>query len=159
MDLDGFNSMCHTIPPLRSLSDQTALLAGIKNGIITAICSDHEPCGTTAKLQPFPSSTPGISGLDTLLSLVLGLREKLSLTPNQLISLVTAHPARILGLAQGTLNIGSPADICIVQPDTSWTLTTQNMTSRGKNTPFLHWPLEGVVQTTLVDGEIVYTVK
>jgi dihydroorotase len=159
MDIDGFNSLCHTVPPLRGVSDQTALLEGIKNGVISAICSDHEPCGTTAKLQPFPSSVPGISGLDTLLSLILGLREKLSLTPNQIISLVTTKPASILGLAQGTLNIGTPADICIIQPDTSWTLTPQNITSRGKNTPFLNWPMQGVVQTTLVDGVIVFEQK
>ena len=157
MDIEGFNNLCHTQPPLRSFADQEALLAGIQSGVITAICSDHEPQEAEAKLKPFPSSAPGISGLDTLLSLTLSLRDKLKLSPNQLLALVTANPGHILGLPQGNLNVGSPADICIINPNANWTLTRENILSRGKNTPFLGWILSGSVKTTLVNGEIKYS--
>jgi dihydroorotase len=156
LDIDGFNNNCNVQPPLRSVADQQGLLQGIQEGVITAICSDHEPHESAAKLQPFPSSAPGISGLDTLLSLVLALQDKLSLTPNQLISLVTANPAAILNLPLGSLNSNMPADICIINPDVNWTLTKENILSRGKNTPFIGWPLQGEVQTTIVGGEMVY---
>ncbi|MFI4955134.1 MAG: dihydroorotase [Gammaproteobacteria bacterium] len=154
LDVEGFNTACHVQPPLRTFGDQQGLIAGIESGVITAICSDHEPHESAAKLQPFPSSIPGISGTDTLLSLTLSLTHKLKLTPNQLISLVTAKPAQILGLPQGTLDINSPADICIVDPEMRWTLTKENMLSRGKNSPFIGWPLQGEVHATVVAGTL-----
>lgn len=156
MDVNDFNNFCHTQPPIRSLTDQQALLNGIQNGIITAICSDHEPRESAAKLQPFPNSAPGISGIDTFLALTINLQEKLKLTLNQLISLISANPAKILGLPKGTLNVNSPADVCIINPGYQWTLTSESMLSLGKNSPFLGWPLRGNVQTTIVDGEIRY---
>ena len=158
LDVDGFNTTYHVQPPLRTLSDQQGLTAGIQAGVITAVCSDHQPHESAAKLQPFPSSAPGISGIDTLLSLTLELGAKTNLTPNQLISLVTTKPAKILGLPQGSLNVDAPADICIVNPDTHWRLTPENILSRGKNSAFFDWPLQGQVQTTIVDGQIKFSV-
>lgn len=157
LDVEEFNTAYHVQPPLRTLADQQALIAGVQSGVITAICADHEPHESAAKLQPFPSSTPGISGLDTLLALTIGLQNKLTLSPNQLISLVTSKPASILGLPQGTLDIGAPADICIVNPETRWMLSKENMFSAGKNSPFFCWPLQGQVQTTIVDGEVKFS--
>jgi dihydroorotase len=156
LDIGDFNTAYHVQPPLRTLADQQGLIAGIQSGVITAVCSDHEPHESAAKLQPFPRSAPGISGLDTLLPLTLELQNKLAMTVNQLISLVTSKPASILGLPQGTLDINAPADVCIINPETHWTLSKENMLSAGKNTPFFAWPLQGQVETTIVDGEVKF---
>lgn len=155
LDLDTFNSNFHVLPPLRSVADQEALLNGIKKGVISAVCSDHEPQELADKLQPFPHSVPGISGLDTLLPLVIGLCEKISLTPNEAIKLVTENPANILDVALGSLNVQTPADICIINPNTTWKLTPETLLSRGKNSPFLDWPLQGLVTHTIIGGELV----
>jgi len=155
-DVDNFNAMCHTLPPLRSVADQEALLSGIEKGIITSLCSNHLPLGKAAKLAPFPSTTPGISGVDTLLPLLIALQHKTKLSLSALLNLVTYAPAQLLKLDAGTLCTNAAADICIFDAQTSFTLTEAMLHSRGKNTPLIGWLMQGKVMYTLVDGKIVY---
>jgi dihydroorotase len=157
-DISSFNSNCHVLPPLRSQRDMEALRHGIAEGIVTAICSDHQPHELDAKLAPFPSTQAGISALETLLPLTLKLLDK-GLDIATIIASVTCTPARILGINAGDLSTGMPADICIINPQEEWTLAIENMHSRGKNTPFNGWNFNGKVTYTLVHGDVVYSAQ
>ncbi|OGI69629.1 MAG: dihydroorotase, partial [Candidatus Muproteobacteria bacterium RBG_16_60_9] len=128
-DIGYFDTQCHVQPPLRSRRDRDALRRAVKQGVITAICSDHQPHEPDAKLAPFSDAEPGISGLETLLPLTLKLvNEKLIPLP-QAIALLTQSPADILGLESGRIGVGATADICIFDPKALWTLTAASMTS------------------------------
>ncbi len=156
MDIGYFDSNCHLVPPLRSLSDRDALCAGLLDGTIDAICSDHAPVDEDAKLLPFAEAEPGASGLELLLPLTLkwGLEMKIPLA--DALRKVTAEPARILGVKAGCLSPGSAADLCIFDPEQYWTVAASALTSQGKNTPFLGMELRGRVKYTLVDGNIIH---
>jgi dihydroorotase len=155
-DLAGFNSNCHVAPPLRSARDRELLRAGVAEGVIGAICSDHQPHEPDAKEAPFPSTAPGISALETLLPLTLALVNAGILTLPQAIARLTAGPAAILGLPVGNLEPGATADLCIFDPKAVWTLNAAEMRSRGHNTPFLGREFTGRVSYTLLEGRIVY---
>lgn len=156
-DIAGFNSNCHVLPPLRSQRDMEALRLGLKNHIINAICSDHQPHDRDAKLAPFPSTEPGMSALETLLPLTLKLVSEGHLDLTTAIASLTCGPAHILGLDAGTLGTGKTADICIIHPDSDWTLEVSNIQSRGKNTPFNGWHFSARVLYTLIHGKLVYS--
>jgi dihydroorotase len=155
-DIGFFNTLCHVLPPLRGSRDRDALREGIKNGVIGTICSDHQPHEPDAKLAPFGDSEPGISGLETLLPLTLKLVEDGLLTLPEAISLLTHRPAGILGIDAGQLGLGATADICIFDPQAAWTLTPEQLVSRGRNTPFGGWEFRGRVTHTLVGGMVVF---
>jgi len=157
MDIEDFDSRCHVLPPLRTDSDRDALRRALADGTIDAICSDHQPHEADAKRSPFPSTAPGISGLETLLPLTLRLVEERVLSLAEAIALLTANPARILGLDLGHLGPGATADICIFDPDEIWVLDARTMTSAGRNTPFDGWELRGRVTHTLLAGRIVHS--
>jgi dihydroorotase len=156
VDVCNYDSNYHVLPPLRNEADRLALIEGINQGIIDAICSDHQPQDSDSKLAPFALSTPGISALETLLPLTLRLLGKTSLTLPQLLSLITAAPAKILNLSSGNLNGGNIADVCIFSPNKIWSLAARGIISRGQNTPLLDWDLQGQVQYTFLDGNLVF---
>lgn len=156
-DIGFFNTQCHVLPPLRSQRDRDALREALKSGAVGAICSDHQPHEPDAKLAPFGDSEPGVSGLETLLPLTLRLVEDGLLDVSAAVALLTAKPAEILGIDAGHLGIGSPADICIFDPQRAWTLSADTMVSRGHNSPFLGWEFRGRVTHTLIGGEVVFT--
>jgi len=155
-DIDNFDSNMLTVPPLRSQYDRDALREGVTDGTIDCLCSDHQPHEIDAKLKPFPSAEPGISGLDTLLPLALRLVEEGVLPLADLIARLTLNPATILGLPGGKIGIGEIADLIIVDPDSHWICRAENLISKGKNTPFEGWDFRGRVTHTLVDGKMVY---
>jgi dihydroorotase len=156
LDVGQFNSLCHVRPPLRSQRDRDGLRAALADGVIGAICSDHQPHDTDAKLAPFPATEPGISALETLLPLTLRLVDEGVLPLHEAIGRITWQPANILGQSAGTLSLGARADLCIVDPECYWTVSEKALVSRGKNTPFLGWELKGKVTHTLLDGRLVY---
>ncbi|MEA3291970.1 MAG: dihydroorotase [Pseudomonadota bacterium] len=156
-DIGAFDTLYKVLPPLRSAADREALRRGVASGSISAICSDHQPHGADAKLAPFGEAAPGISGLETLLPLTLRLVREELLTLPRAIAALTSNPAQIAGLEAGRIAIGDPADLCIFDPDAQWTLTEEDMLSRGRNTPFLGSELTGRVMCTLVDGRIVHS--
>ncbi len=158
-DVGFFNTQCHVLPPLRGSRDRDGLREALAKGVISAICSDHQPHEPDAKLAPFAESEPGISGLETLLPLTLKLVEEGLLSMAEAIALLTSKPARILGIEAGHLGIGATADICILDPDAWWTLSVDRLVSRGRNSPFLGWEFRGAVTHTLVGGKLVFEAK
>ncbi len=156
MDVGEFNSQCHLRPPLRSQRDMQGLRQSLQRGVISAICSDHQPHEADAKLVPFSETETGMSALETLLPLTLRLADEANLSLSSAIAKVTCAPAQILGLEAGTLGIGRAADIAIVDPEQYWELSKDTIQSRGHNTPFLGWELKGRVTHTLVGGRLVY---
>ena len=154
-DVEGFNTLCHVLPPLRSSDDRAELRKGVKNNIISTICSDHRPCSEDSKLAPFIQTKPGISGLETLLPLVLRLVDEGIVEFSEAIACITANPATVLGIQAGSLTPGKAADICIFDPSASWELDTEKMLSNGKNNPFGGSQLRGKVIHTLIDGKSV----
>ena len=156
MDVDGFVAECHVSPPFRTLADRDALRRAVAEGTISAICSDHQPHEPDAKQRPFPETEPGISGLETLLGLTLRLVEEKVLDLPTALARVTSGPADILGLPYGRLGIGSPADVCVFDPNRDWTLDLDKMHSEGRNTPFAGWDFPARVTHTLFNGRVVY---
>jgi dihydroorotase len=155
-DLAGFDTQCHVLPPLRTAADREGLRRALADGTIEAICSDHQPHEPDAKTNPFPSTAPGISGLDTLLPLTLALVSDGVLDLVTAIDRLTCGPARILEQPFGRLEAGRPADICIFDPQAEWTLIPGSMHSRGRNSPFLGRELKGRVSWTLLEGRVVF---
>lgn len=155
-DTADFASFMHVQPPLRSQRDRDALRAGVKAGIINAVCSDHTPLMHDDKLLPFPESVAGISGLESLLPLLLALVREHVLTLEQAITAVTNNPAKLLGINRGHLAIGAPADIAIVDLTEEWLFNRHQLVSSGDNTPFHKWPLTGRVKTTLFQGQVTF---
>ena len=156
-DVEGFNAMCHVIPPLRSAEDREALRAAVRSGVIGAICSDHQPHEADAKTNPFPLTEPGISGLETLLPLTLRLVHEKVLTPLQAVDRLSTTPARIAGVAAGTLAVGQSADLVLVDPTARWTLKPEALLSNGRNTPFSGNIFSGRVRQTLYRGQGVFS--
>ena len=154
--ISDFNTLCHTIPPLRTERDREGLREGVAEGAVTAICSDHQPHELDAKRAPFAATEPGISALETLLPLSLRLVEEGVLGLHEAIARVTSGPASILGIEEGSLEVGRPADICIFDPEAHWMLTPECLLSQGKNTPFLGWEFTARVARTLSRGQVVY---
>ncbi len=154
MDIGYFDSNCHLVPPLRSLRDRDALRAGLLDGTIDAICSNHSPVDEDAKQLPFAEAEAGATGLELLLPLVLKWAGPGALS--DALAKVTLQPARILGLDTGHLSVGSVADVCVFDPEAYWKIEAAALKSQGKNTPFLGLELQGKVRYTLVDGLVVY---
>ncbi len=156
LDIANFNAECHVMPPLRSLRDRDILRLACSSGVVSAICSDHQPHEPDAKLAPFCQTEPGISGLETLLALGLRLVHQDVIDLPTLISRLTWQPASILNQPYGTLQVGARADVCIFDPYRRWTLDAARLVSRGHNTPFHGWELQGRVLHTLMEGKRVF---
>lgn len=156
MDVADYNPLCHTIPPLRSERDRDALREAAANGDIDAICSDHQPHEIDAKLAPFEETSPGISGFETLLPLVMRLVEEKVLSETQAISYLTDKPAKLINVESGSLQTGRTADLSIYDPNAFWQLDASQLISEGKNSPFTGWSFTGKTIKTLVKGKTVY---
>ena len=159
IDLAGFNSLYHLRPPLRTSLDRDELRKALANNIVDAICSDHQPHDEDAKAAPFSLTEPGASTIDVLMPLSLQLVKDKVLDLKTAIAALTVNPAKIAGINAGQLNIGAPADICIIDPDFAWTVEKDGLISAGKNNPFLDWEMTGKVIYTLLDGNIIFATK
>mgnify|MGYP003393780154 CR=1 FL=1 len=156
MDIGFFDANCHLIPPLRSLRDRDALRAGLRDGTIDAICSDHTPVDEDAKLSPFAEAEAGATGLELLLPLTLKWAAQAGVPLLEALARITLQPAQLLGIAMGHLSIGAHADVCIFDVDASWRVQPSALKSQGKNTPFNGYEMQGQVRYTLLAGEVVY---
>ena len=155
-DLAYFDSNCHLKPPLRSQRDQAAISAGLKDGTIDAICSDHTPVDDDGKLAPFAEAEIGASGLELLLTLTLKWANQEKINLIQALGLISASSAKILGIPAGQLSVNSDADICVFDPSLYWKVEAGNLKSQGKNSPFTGLEMAGKVKYTLVNGQLVY---
>ncbi len=156
-DVVGFDSQCHVRPPLRSAGDRKGLRAGVRSGVIQAICSAHQPHENDAKQDPFALTEPGISGLETLLPLALDLHHEDGMGLAELLAALTSNPAKIMGVERGALGVGAVADVCIFDLNARWVLEEDTMLSQGHNSPFLGQTLRGRVMHTLLGGKVVHT--
>lgn len=159
VDIGYFDPDFRLDPPLRTQRDRDAVLAGLADGTIDAICSDHAPVGEDDKLLPFGEAAPGATALETLLPLVLkwGAQAKLPLADT--LAKVTSAPARILDEPTGKLAVGAKADVVVFDPQAHWTVTRAELVSRGGNTPFSGYELLGRAMLTLVGGDVRFDRK
>lgn len=155
-DIGYFNPHARFVPPLRTDRDRQALSAAAVAGL-AAICSDHTPVGADEKLLPFGEAKAGATGLEVLLPLTLRWAEAAGVTLSAALARITAAPAEVLGLQRGQLAPGATADVCVFDPAAVWQLTPDSLTSRGKNSPWTGYLLNGKVRKTLVGGRVVYS--
>ena len=151
-----FNTNAKMNPPLRSRKDVDTIKAGLKDGTIDAIATDHAPHADFEKQREFDYAPFGIVGLETAWGLALTLVDEGLLSVEQVVALLTVQPARAFGLSKGTLAVGADADVTLVDPDAQWVVEPEQFRSKGRNTPFAGWKLKGRVTTTIVGGRVVY---
>lgn len=152
----GYETNAKMNPPLRSSEDVAAIRAGLADGTIDAIATDHAPHHYDEKNVEFNIALNGIVGLESALPLTLELVKEGVLTLPQAIRLLTCGPAQALGIPRGTLATGAAADVTIIDPELSWTLEADKLASKSKNTPFDGWIMQGAATHTLVAGKVVY---
>jgi dihydroorotase len=155
-DLGFFDANCHLKPPLRSQRDKDALSAGLADGTINAVCSDHTPVDDDAKLQPFAEAEAGATGLELLLPLTLKWAAEHKVPMIDAIARMTNAPAAILGIDAGHLSLNANADICMFDPEHYWKIDAATLISQGKNSPFLGMEVAGKVRYTLLHGHTVH---
>ncbi|MBV9522215.1 MAG: dihydroorotase [Alphaproteobacteria bacterium] len=143
-------------PPLRSEADRQAVVAGLADGTIDAIASDHSPHDQDSKRLPFTSAASGIIGLETLLPLSLALYHNGHLPLLRVLGALTHAPAEILRLPAGCLAVGAPADLVIFDLDRPWRIDEDGLRSKSKNTPFDGRPVQGGAAMTVVGGRVVF---
>ena len=144
-------------PPLRTKADVLALIDGLKNGIIDCIATDHAPHHADEKAQSMNKAPFGIVGLETAAALTYTKLVKTNiLTPLQMAEKMSYNPAKVLGIDKGNLAKSKVADIVIFDPECEYNIDVNTFESKGKNTPFDGWRVNGKVKFTLVAGKIVY---
>ncbi len=142
-------------PPLAQELDQAEVRAGLADGTIDLIATDHAPHAADEKEQALDCSPFGIIGLETALPLSLALVEKGILSLPEVIQKLTSEPARILGKKIGHLGIGGIADITIIDPEAEWLVKEQDFKSLSKNSPFIGWTLKGRATAVIVGGKLI----
>ncbi len=155
-DIGAFRTFCKVSPPLRHEDDRIALVQAVKDGLVDAIVSDHNPQDVETKRQPFAESADGAIGLETMLSAGLRLVHDGSLDLVTLLRALSTRPAEILRLPGGRLAEGAPADLVVFDPDAPFVLDAARLRSRCKNSPFDGARLSGLVTRTFVGGRQVF---
>ncbi len=153
----GYDTNTKMSPPLRTQSDIDAIKAGLKDGTIDIIATDHAPHDLVDKQVDYHSACFGIVGLETALPLSLRLVEEKILTLPQLVAKLTSRPAEIFKLDQGDLGVGKRADVVVFDPNHKYTVEARRFKSKSKNSPFDGWPVRGQVRHTIFNGKIVFS--
>ena len=165
VDIGYFNAAMRLTPPLRQQRDRGAIRAGLADGTVDALVSDHTPVDADAKNLPFAEAEPGGTGLELLLGLALKWGDETGLPLTQTLATVTSAPVAVLGNALGSLAAsagriveGGVADLCLFDPDAHWRVEPAALKSRGRHTPFAGIELPGRVAATLVAGHVAFEV-
>ena len=153
LELVGFRTFCRMSPPLRSDADRRAVIAAIGDGTIDVISSGHDPRGPEDKRLPFADAEPGMAGAETLLPLTLTLVRDGVIGMARAFELLSANPARLLGVEAGRLEAGMEADIAVVDPARPWIVDSDKMAAAAGNTPFDRRPVEGRVTALFKGGK------
>ena len=163
VDIGYFDAAFRLVPPLRQQRDRDAIRAGLADGTIDALVSDHTPVAEDAKQLPFAEADPGATGVELLLGATLKWGQSMRLDVAQALAAVTSRPAALLaGLSAQAgnrpvgLSVGAPADICMFAPAESWTVDASTLHSRSHHTPFARHELPGRVRCTLVGGVVAF---
>ncbi|HTT14044.1 MAG TPA: dihydroorotase [Burkholderiaceae bacterium] len=159
VDIGYFDSNFRLDPPLRSGRDRDAIRAGLADGTIDAICSDHTPVDADDKLLPFDEAAPGATALETLLPLVLKWASEERIGMLDALGKVSSTPGQILAEPTGRLAVGAKADIFVFDPQEPWRPLPASLVSHGKNTPFSSYELVGRTRYTLVGGDVRFSRK
>ena len=155
-DIGAYRSFFKLSPPLRQETDRIAMVEALASGLIDVIVSDHNPQDVETKRLPFGEAAPGAIGLETILSAGLRLVHAGQVNLSRLLHALSTRPAEILGLPQGRLQRGAPADVIRFDPEEPYVLDPALLHSRSRNTPFDGARMEGKVKLTVVAGEIVW---
>ena len=160
-DLKTFDTNFKMNPPLRTQEDIDEIIAGVADGTITILASDHAPHAPYEKEVEFDKAPFGILGLETELPVFLEilLHQRKAVTLPKIIEMLTINPARFLKLDRGTLSVGTPGDVTILDPDHSWTYDKNDSPSLSRNTPFHGMALRGRALTTIVGGNVVWDLE
>jgi dihydroorotase len=152
----GYDTNTKMAPPLRGSEDVAACRAALADGTIDAIATDHAPHAVHEKEVEFTAAPPGIIGFETALPVVLDLVRKDELTPLELVSRLSTEPARILKVPAGTLAVGAPADVVVIEPDHEWVYDPAKGHSKSRNSPWDGARMTGRVLATVVAGKLVF---
>ncbi len=153
----GYNTQAKMNPPLRTEKDRQAVKEALRDGTLDAIATDHAPHSILEKEVEFNLAANGIAGLETSLSLSLALVREDVIKPQRLVELMICAPARILGVPGGSLHTGAVADITVVDPDRKYTFSADDCFSKGKNSPFDGWKLQGKAALTIMGGQVTHS--
>jgi dihydroorotase len=144
-------------PPLREARDRDAMIAGIADGSVDVISTDHAPHHYDEKNVEFDRAPFGIVGLETAVSITLDRLVRTGLISlSRMVELMSVNPAKILRVPGGSLAAGAPADITILAPDLAVTIDRATLVSKSNNTPYHGWSFKGGVAATIVGGRMVY---
>ena len=154
--IGDYRTFAKLAPPLRNEADRRAVVAGLIDGTIDVIASDHLPQDEEAKRLPFSEAAFGGTGLETLLPVTLELVHNGHIKLLDALALLTSRPATLMKLNAGRLLPGAPADLMLFDPDIGWKVTDEKLHSKSKNSPFDGRPVQGRVLRTVVDGRTVY---
>jgi dihydroorotase len=159
--IQNFDTNYKVNPPLRARTDVDALLEGIADGTLSILCSDHAPHANFEKEVEFDAAPFGIIGLETELGLFLDLlvHKHGKIDIFRLIEMYTVEPARLLRINAGTLSIGAPADVTVIDPNLEWTVRVDKFESASRNSPFDGWKLKGRAVRTIVEGKTVWKLQ
>lgn len=152
----GYDTNTKMAPPLRTARDREVLREGLADGTIDCVATDHAPHAALEKDVEYSKAPFGVVGLETALSVVLDLVREERLTALEAIERLSTRPARIFGLRAGTLEVGAPADLVVIDPDRVWKVEPATLVSRSKNSPFLGYEFRGVAVRTYVGGKLAY---
>jgi len=152
----GFDPNFKMNPPLRTSQDVTAVIAGLQDGTLDAIATDHAPQTSVEKDVEFDYAANGIVGLETALPLTLKLVHEGQLSLMEAIGKLTLQPARILGLNKGMIKIGADADLTLIDLNREWVVDVRKFRSKSRNSPFQGWTVKGAAVLTIVGGRVVY---
>jgi dihydroorotase len=147
-----FRTFARLSPPLRDERDRQACLAAVADGTVDVITSSHDPRGPEDKRLPFADASPGMAGAETLLALSLNLVRDGQLSINRLMTLLSANPAKILGVNAGSFASGSAADLIFIDPDAPWIVDSGKMAAAAGNTPFDRLPVQGRARRIMKGG-------
>ncbi len=156
--LQGYDSLYHVQPPLRSESDRLALLQALREGVVGAVSSGHLPHEAAAKMAPFAASEPGMSTLQVLLPHLLSLLQQEQLQPLQMLASLSQGPAKVLGLPVPSLQVGQQPDLVVIDPQRDWVLDEESSLSAGRNVPGWQACLQGRVERVVLDGRLAWSV-
>ncbi len=161
IECENYDTNMKVAPPLRAESDRQALLEALADGTVDCIATDHAPHSGVEKDVEFDCASCGMLGLETMLSLTLALVEDKVISLQRAVRLMTSGPSELfrLGNGIGTLEIGKPADIVVVDPNAQWVVDRTKMQSKSQNTPFHGRKLPGKVLFTLLGGKAVFDSK
>jgi dihydroorotase len=150
--VSNFRTFARLSPPLRSEDDRKASIAAVADGTVDVITSSHDPRGAEDKRLPFADASPGMAGAETLLALSLNLVREGHVSLNRLMTLLSANPAKILGVNAGSFAPGSAADLIFVDPDAPWIVDSAKMAAAAGNTPFDRVPVQGRARRIMKGG-------